>query len=118
MNLRNLAKGLGWFSLGLGATQLLAPEWLGRQIGVGEEKAGVMRALGAREALTGISVLMQRKPTLPIWGRVAGDAMDLALLAAALRSPRSERGRVAGATGMVLGVGLLDYACARMLQAA
>ena len=26
-----LAKGLGWFSIGLGLTQLLAPRWLERR---------------------------------------------------------------------------------------
>jgi hypothetical protein len=112
-----LAKGLGWFSIGLGLTQLLAPDWLGRKIGVGE-RTGVMRALGAREAMTGITVLAQDKPALPLWGRVAGDLMDMALLAAALKAPENRKGRVAGAAGMVLGVGLLDLACARMLQEA
>jgi hypothetical protein len=115
MTKRQLAKGLGWFSIGLGLTQLLAPEWLGRKIGIGE-RTGVLRALGAREAMTGVGVLMQERPTLPLWGRVAGDVMDMALLAAALKSPENDRSRVAGATGMVVGVGLLDLACARMLQ--
>jgi hypothetical protein len=110
-----LAKGLGWFSIGLGMTQLLAPRWLGQKIGIGE-RTGILRALGARETITGVGVLMEEKPTLSLWGRVVGDVMDVALLAAALKSPENERGRVAGATGMVLGVGLLDLACARMLQ--
>jgi hypothetical protein len=111
-----LAKGLGWFSIGLGLTQILAPGWLGRAIGVGERK-GLMRALGAREIITGLGVLAQQpRPALPVWGRVAGDAMDMALLAAAFKNPYNDRGRVAGAAGMVLGVGLLDWACARSLE--
>lgn len=111
-----LAKGLGWFSIGLGLTQLLAPRWLERQIGIRQERTGLMRALGAREAMAGVGVLLNDKPTVPLWGRVAGDVMDLALLAAALKSPANEKGRLAGATGMVVGVSLLDFACARMLQ--
>lgn len=111
-----LAKGLGWFSIGLGLTQLLAPRWLERQIGIRQERTGLMRALGARETIAGVGVLLNDKPTVPLWGRVAGDAMDLALLAAALKSPDNEKGRLAGATGMVVGVSLLDFACARMLQ--
>jgi hypothetical protein len=47
---------------------------------------------------------------------VLGDAMDMTLLARALKSDRSNRSRVAGATGMVLAVGVLDYLCARQLQ--
>jgi hypothetical protein len=118
MNDMKLAKGLGWFSIGLGLTEMLAPQWLGRQIGVGdsEDKAGILRAMGAREAITGVGVLMQRKPTLGLWGRVAGDVVDMALLASAFKSPEARKGRLAGATGMVLGVGLLDLACAQRLQ--
>jgi hypothetical protein len=112
-----LAKGLGWFSIGLGLTQLLAPQWLERQIGIRSGRTGLMRALGARETMAGLGVLMGDTKVVPLWGRVAGDAMDLALLAAALKSPGNEKGRLAGATGMVVGVSLLDFACARMLQA-
>jgi hypothetical protein len=111
-----LAKGLGWFSIGLGLTQLLAPKWLEEKIGLRSDRAGLMRALGAREAMAGMGVLLSDKPVGPLWGRVAGDAMDLALLGAALASPGNEKGRLAGVTGMVVGVTLLDFACARMLQ--
>lgn len=110
-----MAKGLGWFSIGLGLTQLVAPRWLGGAIGIGE-RPGLMRALGARELVTGVGVLAQSKPKVPMWGRVVGDLMDVALLATALRSGGTQKGRVAGATGMVLGVGLLDLLCARQLQ--
>jgi hypothetical protein len=118
MKSKKLARGLGWFSIGLGLTQLLAPRWLGRQIGVGE-KTGILRALGARETLTGLTLLVPAKEQRKIgmWGRVVGDVMDVALLAAALKSDRTEKGRVAGATGMVLGVGLLDLFCARQVSA-
>ena len=116
MNDLRLARGLGWFSIGLGLTQIVAPGWLGRAIGVGERN-GLMRALGAREIITGLAVLAERpSPALPIWGRVAGDAMDMALLAAALKNPYNDRARIAGAAGMVLGVGLLDWACAQSLE--
>jgi hypothetical protein len=110
-----LAKGLGWFSIGLGLTELLAPGWLGRKIGIGE-RTGLLRALGAREALTGVGVLAQRRPAFSMWGRVAGDVVDLAVLGAALKSNRDGRNRILGAVAAVLGVGVLDLACARMLQ--
>ena len=118
MDQMKLAKGLGWFSIGLGLTEMLAPEWLARQIGVDEEKSTLLRAMGAREAVTGVGVLMEDLPNLGMWGRVAGDAVDISLLAAALKSPRNGKGRVIGALGMVLGVTLLDVLCARSLQAA
>jgi len=110
-----LAKGLAWLSIGLGLTEILAPRWLGRKIGIGE-KSGILRAMGVREVLTGIEVL--RNPVVGVWGRVAGDVVDLSLLGKAFTSEDSDRSRVAGATGAVLGVGLLDLASALRLQAA
>ena len=118
MDSMKLAKGLGWFSIGLGLTEMLAPEWLARTIGVAEDRSAVLRAMGAREAVTGVGVLMQDHPTEGMWGRVAGDAVDISLLAAAFKSPQSGKGRLAGALGMVLGVTLLDVLCARSLQTA
>src|SRR5206468_7321735 len=118
MDQMKLAKGLGWFSIGLGLTEMLAPEWLARKIGVPEDRTTLLRAMGAREAVTGVGVLMEERPTAGMWGRVAGDAVDISLLAAALKSPRRETGKVIGALGMVLGVTLLDVLCARSLQSA
>jgi hypothetical protein len=113
---KQLAKGLGWFSIGLGLTEMLAPGWLGRKTGIGE-RTGLLRTLGARETVTGLGILAKRRPVLGMWGRVAGDVMDLAVLGLALKSNGShQRNRVLGATAMVLGVGVLDLACARMLQ--
>lgn len=111
-----LAKGLGWMGIGLGLIEMLAPEWLARQIGVDNDRTTLLRAMGAREAVTGIIVLMGTQPTAGMWGRVVGDAVDISLLAAALNSPRNKKGRVLGALGMTLGGTLQDVLCARGLQ--
>jgi hypothetical protein len=111
-----LAKGLGWMGIGLGLTEMLAPEWLARQIGVDEDRTALLRAMGAREAVTGVIVLMEDQPTAGMWGRVAGDAVDISLLAAALNSPQNRKGRVLGALGITLGATLQDVLCARGLQ--
>lgn len=118
MDQMKLAKGLGWFSIGLGLTEMLAPQWLARTIGVPEDRSTLLRAMGAREAVTGVGVLMEERPTVGMWGRVAGDAVDISLLAAALKSDGHEKKKVIGALGMVLGVTLLDVLCARGLQTA
>lgn len=115
MKIKRATHGLGWFSIGLGTAQLLLPGRLGRTIGVGKHPV-TMRALGAREILTGLGILAQRRPRLGMWARVAGDAMDLSLLALALR--RGRRTRIAGAAAMVAGIGLLDYVFARKVQRA
>lgn len=63
MTEKKLANCLGWFSIGLGVTQMVAPRWLGEKIGVGD-RAWLMRALGAREIMTGLGVLAQQpRPT-------------------------------------------------------
>jgi uncharacterized membrane protein len=53
-----------------------------------------------------------------LWSRVAGDAVDIATLAAAGASPRTHRGGVAIAAAGVLGVAALDVYCARRLSRA
>lgn len=102
-----LAKVLGWFSIGLGLAQLLAPRGVSRAIGV-QDSPKLMRTLGAREIASGVGILSQRRPANWLWTRVAGDAMDLALLGAAARAPRSLRGRIGWATAAVAGVAVLD----------
>jgi uncharacterized membrane protein len=104
------ASGLGWFSIGLGLAEMLAPEAMARLTGVPEQKA-LLRMLGAREIATGIGILSRPRPAGWLWGRVAGDAMDLTLLTAALLSPRSDRGRTAASAAAVIGVTALDLLC-------
>ena len=111
-----IAKRLGWMGIGVGLTEMLAPEWLARQIGVDEDRTTLLRAMGVREAVTGVIVLVDDRPATGMWGRVAGDAVDISLLAAALKSPRNKRGRVLGALGVTLGATLQDVLCARGLQ--
>lgn len=111
---RNWARSLGWFSIGLGMTELLMPRRLGRLIGV-RDHHGLLRAMGAREIGAGIAVLTERIPTRSIGARVTGDAVDLALLAGGLLSSGAKRGRVAGALAAVGGVTALDVLCMKQL---
>lgn len=111
-----LARALGWVSIGLGLAALAAPRRVGRLIGVSGE--GTSRALlsmvGVRELATGIGILTRHRPSGLLWGRVAGDAMDLALLGgAALQSAKADRGRLALATASVAGLTALDVIGAR-----
>ena len=102
-----LARMLGWFSIGLGLAQVLAPGGVSRAIGV-QQHPRIMRALGAREIMSGIGILGQRRPSGWLWTRVAGDAMDIALLGMAARTARSQRGRLQIAAAAVAGVAALD----------
>lgn len=104
---RQLARGLGWFSIGLGVAQIVAPRRISRLIGVSPHPT-LMLALGVRELVSGVGILQGRRPSGWLWSRVAGDGMDLAMLATALASGRNARGRVALATAAVAGVTALD----------
>lgn len=113
MQPHKLAQALGWFSLGLGAVELLAPGALARFLGVSGRR-GLLRVHGLRELASGAGLLSRRRQAPWLWARVAGDALDLATLARALdRSLR--RRNVALATAAVAGVTALDVMCARAL---
>jgi uncharacterized membrane protein len=105
-----VARNLGWFSLGLGLAQVLAPRQIARLTGVpdDEEAEAIMRLVGIREIGAGLAVLTPAKPTPGLWARVAGDAIDLALLSRALSSPRSDRGRVLFTIASILGITVVD----------
>ncbi len=111
---RQVARALGVTGMGIGLAELAAPGWIGKQLGVGERDT-LLRAMGAREILAGVGILAERKPTMGLWARVAGDAIDLALLgAAASRSRR--RKNVIAAIGMVAAISGLDLVYALRLQ--
>jgi hypothetical protein len=106
-----LAQFLGWFSIALGLTEIVACRPLARCLGV-RKQTWMFPLLGLREMLTGIGILSKDRAPHWLWGRVAGDIMDLTLLGGALASPRPRPGNVAGAVAAVLGVSLLDALCA------
>jgi uncharacterized membrane protein len=113
---RQLGQILGWFSVGLGLAELLAPRAFGRAVGVGDHPT-LVRMSGARQVVTGLGMLSERAPGNWAWARVAGDAMDLALLGAAASAPDADPRRIAAATAGVLGVAALDVYASQRLTA-
>lgn len=110
-----LARLLGWFSLGLGLAELLAPRGLARLAGV-PERSGLIRLMGLREAATGVALLAQPAAG-PVWARVGGDAVDLALLGASFLRRNGDGGaRTAAALAAVAGITAVDVACAASLE--
>lgn len=119
-----MARALGWFSIGLGLAQLLAPRALGRAIGVGE-RPGLIRMLGLRELANGTGLLVAKRRGPWAWARVGGDMMDMALLGAAARADGASsaedtsagnRRRIAVAGVAVIGVTALDIYAAQKLH--
>lgn len=110
---------LGYFSLGLGLAEFLAPEAMSRAIGVkrpDERNVSTMRAMGLREIGHGVAILSNQQPEKAVWSRVAGDVLDLALLGRTLANPENDRGRTLFATANVLAVAALDVMTARQLS--
>lgn len=106
MDYRTASIGLGIFSLALGAA-----EWLGARRIAGALDAPdhdkTVRAFGAREVASGVAILQSPAHAPRVWGRVAGDALDMAALALAAR--RSPGNRVIwGAVAFVAAAGALD----------
>jgi hypothetical protein len=109
---RKVARGLGWFSIGLGLAELLAPRVVVRATGLREQEA-LLQVYGVRETATGIGLLASSQPRRWMWARVAGDALDLATLWAAGRPRRLS---TASTLATVAAVAVADLVCARALQ--
>jgi hypothetical protein len=110
-----LAYGLGWFSIGLGAVEVLAPGALARTLGMpGSEP--ILRAFGLREIASGVAILSSDNPAPWVWARVGGDALDIGTLANACHEDNPRRGNVGLALAAVAGVTALDVFCAAALS--
>lgn len=108
------ARGLAWFSIGLGAAELLFPGTVARAVGL-QNKDGLLRAFGAREIVSGIAGL-QPNPAPAIWSRVGGDVADLATLAMGLKDGDPEQRRCATrALAAVAAITVIDLAVATSL---
>lgn len=103
-----LARALGWFSIGLGITELAAPGHLARMLGL-DGKEGLIRAYGVRELASAVPTLSVDK-SVGLASRIAGDVLDIVTLASALHRDNPKRGNAAAATALVVGVTLLDLA--------
>ncbi|MDB5353896.1 MAG: hypothetical protein JWN24_349 [Phycisphaerales bacterium] len=113
---KQAARGLGLASIGIGLTEIAAPRKLEEFMGIGNgQNTGVLRALGVREIMHGLDILAHRDPTTGVKARVAGDALDLALLGAAAKRTSRPSG-LAMAFAMVLGITIIDALMAKRLD--
>lgn len=111
-----LARALGWFSVGLGVAELVAPGRIARSLGL-EDKEGLIRAYGARELASAVPTLSVDKP-IGLETRIGGDALDLGTLATALHRDNPKRHNAAVATALVAGITLLDIVAYAGVRAA
>jgi len=111
-----LARSLGWFSIGLGVTELVAPGQLARMLGL-NGKEMLIRSYGARELASAVPTLSVDKP-VGLASRIAGDVLDITTLAAALHRNNPKRDNAMLAMALVVGITLLDIAAFTGVNAA
>lgn len=114
-----IADGLGWFSVALGMAEIVIPERLAALGGIRDEASSrkLLQSVwfGPREIAAGVGILTERKPAGWMWGRFAGDLLDLGMIGAALTRRKNSGGRLTGVLLWVIGVTALDYVCAQRL---
>jgi hypothetical protein len=111
-----LQTGLGWFSLGLGTAQLLAPGVVNRAIGLrddGRSRLG-QRLVGAQELAAAAGILGPGPTTPWLWARTSGDVLHITMLARAARGRGEHPQRLAGTLASLVGCLATDaYASVR-----
>lgn len=115
MNALTLSRGLGWFSVALGAAELFGGRRLAASLGM-EHRTDLFRLFGLREILVGLGILTRPADARLLWARVGGDALDLAALASGLRADNPRRTEVDIAMGAVAAVTVLDILCGYRLH--
>jgi hypothetical protein len=117
---KRVAYGLGWASMGIGTLELLAPQYVEKMLGIDQRSTStlVIRAMGIRELLHGISLLTRdperKELSAALWTRVAGDVLDTALLGVAATKTKAPVKFTTVAT-IVSMIGLLDTIYAKRL---
>jgi hypothetical protein len=111
---RMVAQGLGWFSLGLGITELFAPRAVSRWLGMRDGEQ-LVQSYGLREMAAGIGLLTSQNPRPWMIARTGGDAIDIATLAATFRKDNPKNVNVGIALAAVLGVTAVDAICTERL---
>lgn len=110
-----LARGLGWYSIGLGLVELLAPRAITRALGL-QGREGLVRAFGIRELGHGMLSLSVDKQ-VGLWSRVVGDVLDIAAILPALSPYNRKRDNAEVALVVLLGVTVLDILGAKGVSA-
>ena len=110
-----LSRFLGWFSLGLGAAELMMPRRIAKITGT-RKREGLVRFYGMREIAAGVGIFTGSNPAPFLWARVAGDVVDLASLVNG--SKKGRRLATAGSIAAVAGVTALDILCAQKMSQA
>jgi uncharacterized membrane protein len=109
---------LGAVSAGLGIALLMRPNEILQAIGLDDDATAVViaRAVGGRELMAAGGLMLRRHPRRWTWARVAGDAIDISLMVAALQRKETSQQRALIATGALAAITLGDLVTAVRAQ--
>jgi uncharacterized membrane protein len=115
-NEERIAQGLGVMSLGLGAASILAPTAVCRMVGVDPngDRVAIARVVGVREVGHAALLFGNRNPAAGAWSRVAGDVLDIGLIALAMGAPRVRRDRLSTVILGLIAITAVDLAASVM----
>jgi hypothetical protein len=99
---------IGQTAIGLGFWGTLFPNTVKRTLGINASAPTVQALFGARELVTGFSLAGDPTRTGMLWGRVAGDIFDIAVLTSLSKAGNPKRNNAKAALGFVLAVTALD----------
>lgn len=117
MKLTSLAAPLGWFSIGLGMTELFAARRIAAAHGSAQAQA-LVRGFGVREVAAGIGILAAPRSSAGLWARAAGDVLDIGAAGMAVAKAKGNARKLAiGTLAFVGGALVLDVLVARAVAA-
>ena len=101
---------MGVFSYALGISQVLRPGSVNRLMGIPDHNPNhaVTRVIGIREIVTGTGVLFGRNTGGWMWGRVAGDVMDVSIVVGQLAGRLGTREKLIVSAVVLSAIGVLD----------
>lgn len=101
---------MGLFSYALGVSQVLRPGGVNRLMGIPDHNPNhaMQRVIGIREIVTGTGVLFGRNTSGWMWGRFAGDLMDIGIVAGQLAGRLGTRKKLIGTLVFLSAVAVID----------
>jgi hypothetical protein len=111
-----MVRNLGWFSLALGAAEIAFAPRVNATLGL-RRSSSLPVIFGVREMIQGMLCLSVEK-RVGAWSRVAGDALDIAVLLRALDRRNPKRENVKAALASLFAVAAVDVAVAASLKPA
>lgn len=115
MDANRLSRGLGWWSVGLGLTELTFAERFCQRLGF-RGRLDWVHLHGVREVIKGVGLLTGRDSRPWLRARLAGDVFDLCVLGVTLRRPEVPFAWRLAATLTAVGLTLVDALAVRGLR--